>query len=55
MKPVLFHHPLARSGRVVHLLNEMGKIDQVDIKVLNILQGEHKTSEELFKINPQSI
>ena len=52
-KAKLFHNSLARSCRVVHLLHEMGKIQDVEIIHLDLGTGEHLKNEELAKINPQ--
>eukprot|EP01091_Cochliopodium_minus_P014288 TRINITY_DN481_c0_g1_i2.p1 TRINITY_DN481_c0_g1~~TRINITY_DN481_c0_g1_i2.p1 ORF type:complete len:660 (-),score=256.17 TRINITY_DN481_c0_g1_i2:22-2001(-) len=48
-KPVLFHMNKTRSTRVFWLVKEMG-ID-VEIKVIDMMKGEHKT-EEYKRINP---
>ena len=49
-KPTLYVDPMAPTCRAVGMVCRLGKID-VDVKVLSILKGEHKT-DAMKKLNP---
>lgn len=46
----LYHHPIARSNKIVWLITELGL--KANIKVVNIFAGEQK-KPEFLKINPR--
>jgi len=53
-KPTLFHDPISRSSRVTWLIEEANLNDEVDIKEVKLLQGEHK-KPEFLKVNPAGL